>query len=210
MRHLIKIALVLLASVAAYYVYGFTSMVADQWIAYGAAGSLVGTYVGLAFAEIPARQSKRAALVAQGAMAIEAIYGTLYVLQVQSPELFVRPLPIWASIALAVLHGGAFSVLAFFVSMFVVNAGNDAPHMPAPEQAMLALCRDMLEEMRGRDHMMPTYIQPYAPALPQDVPAQQEQKTFPCPQCEASLTGPEYGAAQRWGGCRQCRNGKHA
>lgn len=121
MKHLIKIALVLLAGVAAYYVYGFTRLVADEWVAIGAAGSLVGTYIGLAFADIPLSQRSRARVVAQGAMAIEAIYGTLYVFQRQSPEVFASPLDVRLSFALAVLHGAAFSILAYFVSIFIVH-----------------------------------------------------------------------------------------
>ena len=79
MHHLIKVALVALATVAAYFVYGFTAAVAPWPVAVASAGSLVGTYLGLAFADIPARQRERASRVALGAMLIEACYGTLYV-----------------------------------------------------------------------------------------------------------------------------------
>lgn len=60
MRHIIKLALILLAAVASYYVYRFTALVADEFIAYGAACSLVCTYVGLAWARIPESQRIRA------------------------------------------------------------------------------------------------------------------------------------------------------
>lgn len=196
MKHLIKLALVLLASVASYYVYEFTAMVADRWIALGAASSLVGTYVGLAFAEIPGEQRNRAQLVAWAAMLIEALYGTLWVLHRQSPELFVPPLPIGLSVALAVLHGASFSVLAFFVSLFVFHAQakQAGPVVRTDTEAMLGICRDMLAEIRMER----------AAAHPFPEPAG-EPKMYPCPKCEQPLTQAAYGAAQRWGRCYQCR-----
>jgi len=120
-KHLIKIALFLLAIVAASYVYGFTTLIAPWYVALGAAGSLVGTYIGLAFADIPLEQRPKAMAVAWAAMVIEALYGVLYVLSVQSPEVFHAPLSLWLSVPLAILHGAAFSVMAFFVSLFVVH-----------------------------------------------------------------------------------------
>lgn len=121
MKHLIKIALTALAAVASFYVYGFTALVAPWYVALGAAGSLVGTYIGLAFADIPIEQRGKAMYVAWAAMITEALYGVLYVLSVQSPEVFHAPLSLWLSVPLAVLHGAAFSVMAFFVSLFVVH-----------------------------------------------------------------------------------------
>src|SRR5688500_5928715 len=121
MRHLIKLALVFLAAVAAYFVYGFTIHVAPELVAWLAAGSLVGTYIGLAFADIPQHQQARAQWVARWACGIEAAYGVLYVLHEQSPEWFAAPLPLWASVLLACLHGAPISVLAYCVSLFVVH-----------------------------------------------------------------------------------------
>lgn len=121
MKHLIKVALIFLAAVAASYVYGFTALIAPWYVAAGAAGSLVGTYIGLAFADIPPEQRSKAMSVAWAAMVIEALYGVLYVLSVQSPEVFQAPLSLWLSVPLAILHGAAFSVMAFFVSLFVVH-----------------------------------------------------------------------------------------
>lgn len=121
MRHLIKVALTLLACVASFYVYGFTALVAPWYVALGAASSLVGTYIGLAFADIPPEQRGKAMGVATAAMIIEALYGVLYVLSVQSPEVFRAPLSLWLSVPLAFLHGAAFSVMAFCVSVFVVH-----------------------------------------------------------------------------------------
>ena len=133
MRHIIKLALFLLAAVAAFFVYSFTIKVADELIAYLAAGSLVGTYIGLAFAEMPTRKQQRTATaIAWCAMVIESVYGLLYVLSVQSPELFTPPLPVLFSVVLAALHGSAFSVLCFSVSMFVLGE-QSIRHTEQPE-----------------------------------------------------------------------------
>jgi len=131
MRHLLKLALLMLAGVASYYVYGFTVQVAPFPIALGAAGSLVGTYVGLAFADVPSDQRSRAMYVARAAMIVEALYGFLFVLAQQSPEWFAVPMHPALSIALAALHGAAFSVLAFFVSLFIVHERGGLPETPA-------------------------------------------------------------------------------
>lgn len=134
MHHLIKAALFALGSVAAYLVYAFTVAVAPWWVAAGAAGSLVATYVGLAYARIPPHQQQRARRVARGAATVEAAYGTLYTLSVLAPEVFAPPLSLWLAVPLAVLHGAAFSVLAYFVSIFVVyeDAAVEAPPAPQP------------------------------------------------------------------------------
>lgn len=120
MRHIIKLSLVFLASVAAYLVYSFASMILPTPVAVAAAGSLVATYVGLAFATIPAARQRKAQGVAVVAMAIEALYGVLWCLSVQYPTFFTTP-PLWVAIPVAFLHGGSFSVLCFFVSLLVVH-----------------------------------------------------------------------------------------
>lgn len=140
MKHLIKLALFCLAAVAAYLVYGFTSLVAPWYVALGAAGSLVGTYIGIAFADVPPPQRPRAILVARGAMAVEAVYGFLFMLSVQSPEVFRAPLSLYLSVPLSILHGAAFSVLAYFVSLFVVHEahGGATYEPPAPQDTAIA------------------------------------------------------------------------
>lgn len=135
MKHLIKLALVLLAGTAAYFVYEFVSQVAAFGVALFASGSLVGTYIGLAFADIPVAQRPRAVWVARIAMGIEAAYGFLYVFSLQSPEVFQRPLSLWLSVPLAALHGASFSVLAYFVSLFVVHEQNSVAQGGTPTAA---------------------------------------------------------------------------
>jgi len=101
MRHLLKLSMVLLASVAVFFVYSFTSQVAPWYIAVLSAGSLVSVYLGLAYTPIPLAQRRFAISISALAMLIEMLYGVLYVLSVQAPHLFAAPLPMWADIALA-------------------------------------------------------------------------------------------------------------
>lgn len=200
MTHMIKVALVLLASVAAYYVYGFTSLVAPLPIAVGAAGSLVGTYIGLAFVSIPDGQRRNAQRVAWSAMLIEAVYGTLYVLSVQAPALFVAP-PVWALLLLSVLHGGAFSVIAFFVSLFVVQQGSPA----APQPDVAALLTLLLERHAALPAPASSMPRPQE-AYPAPVQASTTTtKAYFCPRCERQLTLGQYGAACRNKHCKDCK-----
>lgn len=143
MKHLIKLALVLLAGVAAYLVYGFTAAVAPSWVAALAAGSLVSTYIGLAFADIPASQQINAVRVAIAAMVVEALYGTLFVLSQQYPAFFALP-PVWAAVPLAMLHGASFSVLAFFVSLFVFHAQRGVSAVSSPEERVALILAEAL------------------------------------------------------------------
>lgn len=209
MKHLIKLALIALATVAAYFVFGFTSSVAPLPVAVAAAGSLVGTYIGLAFATIPDRQRARAGRVALGAMLIEAAYGSLYVLALQYPDFFAAP-PWFVAVPVAILHGAAFSVLAYFVSLFVVNEAESAqePAHAAHGDALDAV-RLLVQELRS------------VPALPA-LPAPQEQFARPepahiqrtqpvtmpqsCPACGcAGSTMQRRTAAQHNGWkCKQC------
>lgn len=131
MKHIIKLAMVALAVVATYYVAMFTAQVAPLWVAVAASGSLVCSYVGLAFADIPQAQQRQARAVAVAAMVIEALYGFLYVLHVQSPAVFAAPLPLWLSVPLAALHGAPFTVLLYFVSLFIVHGNQSAPSVTA-------------------------------------------------------------------------------
>lgn len=216
MRHLIKIALFLLAGVAAFFVYGFTSQVAPVLVAVLAAGSLVGTYIGLAFAEIPGGQRDRARHVAIAAMVIEALYGWLYVLSLQYPAFFATP-PVIAAILLAALHGASFSVLAYFVSLFVVHEERGAV-AASPEQQLVTVLEVLASNAEQQGMILKQLAAP-APALPRQETypdpvavgpsatlAVAETKTaYDCPTCGGGLTQGQYGAAKRHGHCHHCR-----
>lgn len=227
MKHLIKLALIALATVAAYFVFGFTSSVAPLPVAVAAAGSLVGTYIGLAFATIPDRQRARAGRVALGAMLIEAAYGSLYVLALQYPDFFANP-PWFVAVPVAILHGAAFSVLAYFVSLFVVNEAESAqepahaahgdaldavrllvqelrsvPALPAPQETF---ARPMV--VVAPPQVVPVVV-PVVPPPPQVVPppvvvhmaatTPQTADPWRCPACGTTATTGQRGAAKTHG-----------
>ena len=207
MKHLIKIALLLLASVAAYLVYGFTSSVAPQAVAALATGSLVSTYIGLAFAEIPDTQQHNAVRVATAAMIIEALYGMLFVLGQQYPAFFAAP-PLWAGVPLAALHGASFSVLAFLVSLFVFHAQRSPaqePAQPAHGDALDAV-RLLVQELRSVP-ALPAPQEQFARPEPAHI-----QRTQPavmpetCPGCAAAASTMQLRTAAQHNGwkCKQC------
>ena len=216
MKHLIKLALVSLATVAAYFVFGFTSSVAPLPVAVAAAGSLVGTYIGLAFATIPDRQRARAGRVALGAMLIEAAYGSLYVLALQYPDFFAAP-PWFVAVPVAILHGAAFSVLAYFVSLFVVHEAESAqePAHAAHGDALDAV-RLLVQELRSvpalpapqEQFARPMVVPPPPPVVPVVPPpvvvhmaatTPQTADPWRCPACGATATTGQRGAAKTHG-----------
>lgn len=176
MRHLIKIALVLLAAVAAWLVFGFGSAVLPLPVAALSAGSLVATYIGLAFADIPHAQQARAIKVAWAAMVVEALYGTLYVLSIQFPGFFAQP-PVWAAVPLAMLHGASFSVLAFFVSLFVFHGQREGSAVASPEERVALILAEALRPL----------VQPVeVPALPEPEPQASYARPAEVPAPEAA------------------------
>lgn len=196
MKHLIKIALVLLAGVAATFVYGFVALVAHWGVALIAAGSLVATYIGLAFADIPDHQQKRAGRVALGAMLIECAYGALYVMHVQDPSLFAPPLPLAINVPLAILHGAAFSALAFCVSMFVTH-GDTAPDEHSELRTLIsALAAERSDFQRANL------------ALPRQATFPPPQRAYACPGCGTERSQQADAALAKVGGlCKTCREG---
>lgn len=162
MKHLIKFSMFALAIVSTYFVGKFTAQVAPPLVAIGAAVSLVATYVGLAFADIPQEQRAKALWVARCAMGIEAIYGTLYVLSEQTPGIFAAPLNLWVSVPLAALHGSVFSILLYFVSLFIVHErGQDAPVL-TPEQQFMRETVTTLREIVQTQRLLPVQAAPVA------------------------------------------------
>jgi hypothetical protein len=207
MRHAIKVALFMLAGVAAFLVYGFTDQVAPMGIAILSAGSLVLTYIGLAFAEIPQRQQHNARRVAWAAMIVEALYGTLYVLSHYYPAFFAAP-PWYAAIPLAALHGASFSTLAFFVSLFIFHERQRAmpAHAPADPEDTVKLLVDALKQI-GSVPPQPVYPRPElvdTGALQAAPKATRATRIYACPSCGHTLTQGQYGAAVKYGRCQNC------
>ena len=163
MRHLLKLSMVLLACVAVFFVYSFTAQVAPWYIALLSAGSLVSVYLGLAYTPIPQSQRRFAISISALAMLIEMFYGILYVLNVQAPYLFNPPLPLWADIALSVLHGAPFTLLLFSVSMFVFHNQIDTQRLSTEERIVVTLDQQaqLLKQLTDAQAML---------AAPQEMP----------------------------------------
>lgn len=164
MKHIIKFSMFFLAVVSTYFVGKFTHMVAPPIVAVGAALSLVATYVGLAFADIPPRRRLQATWVARVAMAIEAVYGTLYVLSEQTPRVFAAPMSLWLSIPLAVLHGSVFSILLYFVSLFIVHERGEAeaPSLADQRDQLMIETITTLRDVVNQQRLLPASL----PSLP--------------------------------------------
>jgi hypothetical protein len=210
MRHLIKMSMVLLASVSVYFVYGFTKEVAPIFVAVIAAGSLVSVYVGLAFADIPKDQQRSAVTIAGLAMAIEAVYGILYAMAVQAPHLFEDP-PLWATITLSILHGSPFTFLLFVVSTFVVHSEQQASTV-SNEQRISFLVQQssdvaqqttaLLEAMQDRMLTMHEHSYEATDAMLEAPKA----KSYSCPECGSTLNKGAYMTAHKHGYCASCRD----
>lgn len=206
MRHLIKVSMVLLASVAVFFVYSFTAQVAPWYVALLSAGSLVSVYLGLAYVPIPQAQRQFAIGISALAMFIEMLYGVLYVLNVQAPYLFEPPLPLWADISLAVLHGAPFTVLLFSVSVFVVHQGNQASFVGNEERvaSLVQQATVLLAATNERLLALPEPHQATEEAL--QVQTRTTEAIYACPKCGQPLTLGQYGAAVRNGYCRACKS----
>jgi hypothetical protein len=204
MRHLIKMSMVLLASVSVYFVYGFTKEVAPIFVALSAAGSLVSVYVGLAFADIPKDQQRSAVVIAGLAMAIEAVYGILYAMAVQAPYLFEAP-PLWATIALSILHGSPFTILLFAVSIFVVHSEQRQNGSIGNEERIAILLRQTTQMLEAHEDRMLTMHEHSCEATDAMLEAP-KAKSYSCPECASPLNKGAYMTAHKLGYCASCRD----
>jgi hypothetical protein len=167
-RSIIQFAMVLLAIVAMFLVYDFSLHIYPWWVALLSAGSLVGVYIGLGWAPIPQERHRLAIGISALAMGIEMVYGTLAGLARLSPEWFAMPLPAWAIIALALLHGAPFTVLLFFVSMLVLHGNRDTTQVVNDPYIIIA---EQQQQMARQMEAMSNHIERLStPALTDDAP----------------------------------------
>jgi hypothetical protein len=167
-RSIIQFAMVLLAIVAMFLVYDFSLHIYPWWVALLSAGSLVGVYIGLGWAPIPQERHKLAIGISALAMGIEMVYGTLAGLARLSPDWFTMPLPTWAIIALALLHGAPFTVLLFFVSMLVLHGNRDTTQVVNDPYIIIA---EQQQQMARQMEAMTQRIECLSkPALTDDTP----------------------------------------
>jgi hypothetical protein len=167
-RSIIQVAMILLAIVAMFLVYDFSLHIFPWWVALLSAGSLVGVYIGLGWAPIPQERHKLAIGISALAMGIEMVYGTLAGLARLSPDWFTMPLPTWAIIALALLHGAPFTVLLFFVSMLVLHGNRDTTQVVNDPYIIIA---EQQQQMARQMEAMTQRIECLSkPALTDDTP----------------------------------------
>jgi hypothetical protein len=170
-QFIIRSAMVLLAIVAMFLVYDFSLHIFPGWVALLSAGSLVGVYIGLGWVPIPQERHKLAIGISALAMGIEMVYGTLAGLARLSPEWFAMPLPTWAIIALALLHGAPFTVLLFFVSMLVLHSNRDTTQVVNDPYVIVRDIAEQQQEMARKMQAMSNYIERMStPALTDDTP----------------------------------------
>jgi hypothetical protein len=170
-QFIIRSAMVLLAIVAMFLVYDFSLHIFPWWIALLSAGSLVGVYIGLGWAPIPQDRHKLAIGISALAMGIEMVYGTLAGLARLSPDWFAMPLPMWAIIALALLHGAPFTVLLFFVSMLVLHSNRDTTQVVNDPYIIVRDIAEQQQEMARQMQAMTNHIERLStPALTDDTP----------------------------------------
>lgn len=203
MKRLIHGAMVALAVVATYYVYEFTQLVAPQWVAIAAAGSLVLTYVGLAYADLPPERQHQAQYVAVAAMAIEAAYGFLFVLHQQSPQLFQPPLALTLSIILALLHGAPFTVLLYFVALLVV-------HRPEAQEAQQDTHAALIELVAVLRQQQPALPPPQVSYPRPEIASTSSFTDAPygsCAICGTAWRSPGHKGSVARHGCKHCGAG---
>jgi hypothetical protein len=170
-RSIIQFAMVLLAIVAMFLVYDFSLHIYPWWVALLSAGSLVGVYIGLGWAPIPQERHRLAIGISGLAMGIEMVYGTLAGLARLSPDWFAMPLPAWAIIALALLHGAPFTILLFFVSMLVLHGNRDTAQVVNDPYIIVRDIAEQQQEMARQMEAMSNHIERLStPALTDDAP----------------------------------------
>jgi hypothetical protein len=170
-RSIIQFAMVLLAVVAMFLVYDFSLHIYPWWVALLSAGSLVGVYIGLGWAPIPQERHKLAIGISGLAMGIEMVYGTLAGLARLSPDWFAMPLPAWAIIALALLHGAPFTILLFFVSMLVLHGNRDNTQVVNDPYVIVRDIAEQQQEMARQMEAMSHHIERLStPVLTDDAP----------------------------------------
>jgi DNA-binding NtrC family response regulator len=104
-------------------------------------------------------------------MGIEMVYGTLAGLARLSPDWFAMPLPTWAIIALALLHGAPFTVLLFLVSMLVLHSNRDTTQVVDNPYVIVRDIAEQQQEMARQMQAMSNYIERLStPALTDDTP----------------------------------------
>jgi len=126
----------MLALAASYGVYSFNILFVPQWVALVSAAAYELTYVGLAVLHVQNDQRIRARWISLGAVVVSIAYNTLAGLFHREPAL-LDAAPLWANVALALLHGAPRAWVAFLVADLLLHRVPDAVPQVQPEVARL-------------------------------------------------------------------------
>jgi hypothetical protein len=126
----------MLALAASYGVYSFNILFVPQWVALVSAAAYELTYVGLAVLHVQNDQRVRARWISLGAVVVSIAYNTLAGLFHREPML-LEAAPLWANVALALLHGAPLAWVAFLVADLLLHRVPDSVPQVQPEVARL-------------------------------------------------------------------------
>lgn len=126
----------MLALAASYGVYEFSRLFVPPWVALVQAAAFELTYVGLAVVQVQSDQRTRARWISLGAVVVSIAYNTIAGLFHREPAL-LEAAPLWANVALALLHGAPLAWVAFLVADLLLHRVPDAVAQPQPEVARL-------------------------------------------------------------------------
>lgn len=133
---LARLPLPMLALAASYGVYRFASMFVPPWVAIVQAAAFELVYIGLAVVRLDEKQQRRARSISIGAVVVSMAYNSLDGLFHRRPELLNNP-PLWADVALSLLHGVPLAALAYLVSDLLLHSNPALPENSAmmPEKS---------------------------------------------------------------------------
>ena len=126
----------MLALAASYGVYEFSRLFVPPWVALVQAAAFELTYVGLAVVQVQSDQRTRARWISLGAVVVSIAYNTIAGLFHREPAL-LEAAPLWANVALALLHGAPLAWVAFLVADLLLHRVPDAVPQVQPEVARL-------------------------------------------------------------------------
>jgi hypothetical protein len=135
---LARLPLPMLALAAAYGVWSFQALFVPWYVAAVSAASFELVYIGIAVTRLGAEQRKRAMAISIGAVVVSIIYNSLSALFAIRPALLLGR-PLWADIALAIIHGLPLAIVAYLVADLLLHTPRVASRVLASESKPLAV-----------------------------------------------------------------------
>jgi hypothetical protein len=127
----------MLGLAASYGVYRFALMFVPAWVAVVQAGAFEATYLGLALVQVDELQRRRAQYIGAGAVIVSILYNSIDGLFHLRPALLVGR-PLWADVALAVLHGAPLAWVSYLVANLLLHA-ESTPYQKGLQSSKVAL-----------------------------------------------------------------------